>query len=402
MKSFLRLLSFFLIICLIIIFSACNFFNKTEIRLHILHFENSVGEKGITTFKYDNSGLKTGAKWELLDGSRYSENYFTYDTHGNLIYKYREFSDSLVSHTWYTYNEKNLLVKEKFFRSDSIEGITYYKYEDNNRLINMDCQGFNGWFYGLVEMKYNEKGEKLGATIMNTDIEIGFINYEYENNLLVKEYWEFNQGYNHTFIHEYETYQEAERLAYPSSNVYITNVFDYKVNLEEYDYNNEGGGPSYFDYDDKGKLLKKTFVRADGLKTITDFEYNENGLLTKSIRNYNLGKKGVFNYKFNGNKRLIKKTFSLPENVEGYEKYEYNGKMQLTKAKLRNFDTWITGTIDFEYDEDDQLSRGHFKGDQFNAEIHFTVDENNNVVKYIWELSYGATQTYNFTYEKLN
>jgi len=265
----------------------------------------------------------------------------------------------------------------------------------------MDCQGLNGWFYGFIEMKYDDKGIKTGASIKKDSIEMGHIDYVYNNDLVVKEYWEFNQGYNQTFTYEYETYEKPKRIAYTSSNVYINNVYNYKVVLEEYDYNNQGGGPSYFEYDANGKLLKKTFVRKDSLKTTTDFEYAKNGLLVKSIRNYNTGEKGIFNYTYNGNRRLTEKVFSLPGNIEGFEKYEYNDKMQLTKAELRNFDTWLSGIIDFEYDENNKLKRGDFMGEKFNAKIHFTVDDNNNVIKYIWDFSYGETQTYTFTYEKL-
>lgn len=401
MKKFPNLIIHTLIILIITISIACNS-QKPNKRLHILHFENSSGEKGMTTFAYDNLGLNIGAKWELLNGNRWSENYHTFDSNGNLILKYREFSDSLISYTWYTYNEKNLLIKEKFFRSDSVQGETYYNYDKNGRLLNMDCQGLNGWFYGTIEMIYNEEAIRFSASIKNGGTEIGFINYDYENDLLTKEYWEFKQGYNQSLRYEYEAYQKPKQKAYASSNVYITNVLNYKLILEDYDYNNHGGGPSYFEYDENGKLVKKTFVRTDSLKTITDFEYLENGLLSKSIRNYNSGEKGIFMYTFNGNRRIIKKTFSLPGNIEGYEKYEYNGKMQLLKAELKNFDTWITGVIDFKYDEFGTLKNGVFKGEKFDANIHFRFDENNNVIEYIWEFSYGASQNYNFTYKKLN
>jgi len=390
-----------IILSALILIMGCNKISS-EKKLHILHFENSAGEKGKTTLNYDESGLNIGAKWELLNGSRWSENYHTYDTNGNFVLKYREFSDSLTSYTWYTYNENNLLIKEKFFRSDSIQGIAYYNYDENGRLLSMDCQGLNGWFYGFIEMNYDQKGIKKGANIKKDTAKIGHIDYEYKNDLLVKEYWEFNQGYNQTFTYEYETYEKPKRKTYTSSNVYITNTHNYKVVLEEYDYNNQGGGPSYFEYNEKAKLLKKTFVRADGLATISNFYYNENGILTNVIRVYNSGEEADFIFTYNGNRRLIEKSFTLPTNIQGYEKYEYNDKMQLQKAELKNFDKWITGIIGFEYDENGNIKIGHFTGDKFKAEIYFTFDENNNVINYIWDFSFGEKQSYHFTYEELN
>ena len=72
-------------------------------RLIKLHYENSNGEKGITIYEYDTDGIAQTATWKLLDGSRYSRNYHTYDHSGNLVRKYREFSDGLTSNTIYEY-----------------------------------------------------------------------------------------------------------------------------------------------------------------------------------------------------------------------------------------------------------------------------------------------------------
>ncbi len=400
MNQFIKYLFFALITGTL--FSSCKQEIK-ETRLHILHYENSQGEKGITTYYYDKSGFNYGAKWELLNGSRWSENFHNYDTNGNMTLKYREFSDSLISYTWYTYNNKNQLVKEKFFRSDSISGEVYYKYDDSGKMTVMECQKYNGWLSADIYYQYDEQGVKKGAVIKSGEKEVGIIEYKYENNKLIIEHWKFNQGYNQTFTYEYEVVEKPKWGFYPSSNVYITNVYNYKVTLEEYEFkdkNNKSGGPSYFSYDNNGKLTKKTFVRTDSLKTVTDFEYDENGMLKRSIRHYNSGEKGIFNYQFNGNRKLLSKHFSLPDGIEGYEKYTYNEKIQLVKTELKNFDTWITGTIEYEHDKNGNLKVGHFKGERFNAEITFTYDENNNVIQYIWDIANGvATQTYKFTYE---
>ncbi len=66
-----------------------------EFRLIKLHYENLSGEKGLTTFFYNEKGLMHQAHWELLDGSRSSENYYTYDEEGNLIKNIANFQIAL-------------------------------------------------------------------------------------------------------------------------------------------------------------------------------------------------------------------------------------------------------------------------------------------------------------------
>jgi len=80
---------------------------QNEARINNNHYKNSLGERGVTHLFYslENKNYKT--KWELLDGSRYSVNYHFLDQDGNLIRKYREFTDSITSNSFYKYDQKN-------------------------------------------------------------------------------------------------------------------------------------------------------------------------------------------------------------------------------------------------------------------------------------------------------
>ncbi|OQX95304.1 hypothetical protein B6I21_06100 [candidate division KSB1 bacterium 4572_119] len=125
---FIFLIYFFLIPCL---FFFCKDRSTTqttskgqEYRLFKLHYENSSGEKGVTTFDSDKDGNLTVAVWELLDGSRSSINFYTYDKNGNLEKKYREFSDSLFSTQLYEYDSKGNLIYQSYERSDGRKGST--------------------------------------------------------------------------------------------------------------------------------------------------------------------------------------------------------------------------------------------------------------------------------------
>jgi phage gp45-like len=101
---------------------------------------------------------------------------------------------------------------------------------------------------------------------------------------------------------------------------------------------------------------------------------------------------------------LIRRTFKRTDGLTAGETYEYDNSGKLIKAVWDKFDTWLTGTINFDYDKSGYLSRGHFKGNgekKFDAEISFTFDKNKNLTKIHWDFSFKGTQTYTFGYEKL-
>ena len=67
----------------------------------------------------------------------------------------------------------------------------------------------------------------------------------------------------------------------------------------------------------------------------------------------------------------------------------------------KNFDSWLTGAITFEYNKNGNLSRGHFKGEKVDAEIFIENDDFGNISKIHWVFSFGKTQTYTFQYGKI-
>jgi len=174
-------------------------------RLEKLHYENSSGEKGVTIFEYSENGIMNTAKWKLLDESRNSSNFYEYDKDRNLIKKYREFSDGITSTQLYEYDKNENLINEYFQRSDGISGITKYEYGENRNLIKANCEGLNGWFYGVITYSNDEKGNRLKADIIQKNKNTGTIDYSYdENGNLIREYWDFNGKWSQTFIYEYK------------------------------------------------------------------------------------------------------------------------------------------------------------------------------------------------------
>ncbi len=176
-----------------------------EYRLLKLHYDNSSGEKGVTIFEYDEDGIMHKAIWKLLDESRSSINFYEYNECGNLLTKYREFSDGITSEKTYEYDGNCDLIMETFKRSDGVKGTTIYEYDENNRLLKANCEGLNGWFYGVITYSYDDDGIKTNADFTQKGEKAGTITYSYdENGNLIKEYWDFNGKWNQTFIYEYE------------------------------------------------------------------------------------------------------------------------------------------------------------------------------------------------------
>ena len=178
---------------------------NNELRLIKLHYENLSGEKALTTFKYNDDGIMYEAYWELLDGPRSSYNYYTYDGKGNLVNKYREFSDSITSTQLYEYDENGKLISEQFNRSDGVIGNTNYEYNKYEKLVKANCDGLAGWFYGVIIYEYDVNERKTKGIIEKDEKRIGTVYFEYDmaGNLL-KEYWEFPASWSQTFIYEYE------------------------------------------------------------------------------------------------------------------------------------------------------------------------------------------------------
>jgi len=372
-------------------------------RLFKLYYQNSSGEKGVTTFAYNENGIRNKARWELLDSSRYSDNYYTYDLNGNLILKYREFSDGMISHLFYTYDTNGYLISENFMRSDSVNGITHYKYTDDGRLIKANCKGLNGWLHGIIEYVYNANGLKIKGNFFKDGTPAGTIEYTYDDdNKLIREYWDFNGKWNQTFNYENVNHKKVSITTFTSPNVFIPTTSGFRVVKETYNYSNQTGGPSFFKYGKNGELVEKIFKRSDGLSTKTNYEYNEQGVMIKSYRNYSNGLSAEFTYEFNGNRYLTHRSFIRSDGLSGSELYKYNGKWQITGAIYENFDSWLTGEISFDYNKNGYLSNAHFIGKPFNAEIEFTYAGNENICKIHWVFSSGNTQTYTFNYKSVN
>ena len=307
MKSKLPLILIFVFFTLVITYTLSpSSKGESEYRLLYLHYQNATGEKGVTTFEYDKNNKPARALWQLLDGSRNSLNFYTYDHQGHLIKKYREFSDKKTSVQHFKYNAQGQLVYEDFSRSDGVEGEMNYSYNQEGKCISAKCHKLNGWFTGIIEYQYEKNTLRSGGILKRKDRVIGKITYDYnDHRKLHKEHWDFYKKWSQTFVYEYDFYSPGVSLPYTSSNVFLNINTGHQVIKENYDYSNKSGGPSLYIYQGD-KLVKKVFTRSDGLKTLTHYFYDGKHRLVKSHRRYAHGKSGIFSYYYTPERRWCK------------------------------------------------------------------------------------------------
>ena len=371
-----------------------------EVRPVKLFYESSTGEVGITTYFYDITGRNYLAHWQLEDSSRSSLNHYEYDSLGKQTRKYREFSDGITSDQHFYYNAKCYISRQEFSRSDGVIGETTYEYDDQDVCIVASCHGLNGWFFGDLVFYNDSEGMKTGAGIYQEGDSVGFIEYSYDYfGNMIGEYWDFNGEWNQAFVFEYQ--QEAAN-GYTSSNVFIRESKWFRVQQEEYTYNDETGGPSYYQYDDEGRLFEKEFIRSDGLSTRTTYQYDSTGILRSAVRDYHDGDSANFHYWYSIDRKLLVRTFEKSDGGSGSETYRYDDEDLLEYGELNNFDNWLNGILSFEYDGTGLITAGRFVGnDGFDADLRFEYDLNQNLVEINWDFSFGGFQKYIFKYEPL-
>lgn len=379
------------------LFVHINTISAQKERPVILNYQNSSGEKGISFFEYDGNQRIVKGYWQLLDSSRFSNNYYFYNHLGQLTEKYREFSDSVTSSVKYTYNKKGWKIAVDFSRSDGVTGKTVFEYKPNGVLHKIRCKKYNGWFDGEVVYKTRKNENPLWGEIFRDNKKLGDIHLYYtKNGNLKTEKWIIGNR-SQTFEWEYVLLP----VSYTSPNVFITENNRYRLIEENYSYNNKTGGPSNFKYDEDGKLTQKTFIRSDGIKTLTTFEYDKNGLLKKSFRKYNDGSSATFNYNFNKNRKLVKRSFIHSNGTKGEENYFYSRTGELEKAVWKNFDNWLSGEITFEHAQNGTIKTGIFGGEKFDATLDFSYNKTGNTDCIIWNFSFGEKQEYHFKYINL-
>lgn len=365
-----------------------------------LHYENRSGEKGTTNFQYDKQNKLIKALWALDDNSRHSINYYEHDSKGNLISAYRDFSDGLTSFERFKYDTLGNKVYEYFCRSDSISGSASHIY-NKNQLIQSNFIKYKGWLSGKLEFQYNTKNKKEKGILLKGNDVICEIHYNYDSiGNLIWEFWDFNGKWSQTFSYTYKKKEQPSRFY---ASPFLSGKSNFRISNENYTFNDEIGGPSIYYYDEQNLLTRKVFIRSDSLTTNTFYGYDSERKLVASKRIYSDSTVAKFTYVYDENRNLIFRNFFRADTLYGFESYLYNSEDILIKAYLKNFDGWLSGTINFKPDELGKIATGEFIGqDGFNATIIFLYNQESLVSKIKWAFSFGKYQEYNFEYECIN
>ena len=374
--------------------------SQNQFKLVKLLYDNSSGENGVTFFDYNEKGICEKALWELQSGKRYSMNVHYYDRNNNLIKKVREYSDNKNTVQLFNYDIKSRLIAEEFILLDTSKGISTFEYNSQGQLVNIKCNAFNGWINGEIKLYYNSKNKRERGELIKKNTVAAIIKYEYDaNDNLCKEIWEFKSGWQQTFVYEYEKNSNFISRNYTNPNPFIVNI-KIPIEHEEYSYGNQINGPSYYRYDNTGKLAEKIYERSDGFKTSTYYFYNSEGVLVRAFRRLPENKNILFRFEYNNKRKMTLKEFFKNDNTIGKETYSYDSDGSLLNAEFKNSDEWLNGTIKFVKAKNGLPASGVYndiKG--FTAEINFNYDKDSLLQNILWSFSFNKEQVYSFYYK---
>ncbi len=362
-----------------------------------LHYENAGGEKGVTTHVYDADGACIRSIWELLDGSRWSTNTYTYDGAGRMTGKHRVFSDGITSDQTFTYDQKGRLVAETFVRSDGAQGTVRHEFSDDGSVETAICDRMNGWLTGTIRYQLDGDRGRVSGALERDGRKLGTIRFTRNGEGLVEtEHWQIG-NWTQTFRHEYE---RVNCLAPTTSNPYVPGDCNVRVSHEDYTFDGKMGGPSAYRYGDDGRLLEKVFIRSDGVRTVTRYEYDSHNILKASTRTFQSGRETRFAYTVDAHRRLVLRSWIDGDGKPCKELYEYGSDGRLARARYVGMDGWLTGDLVFRHDRYGRLETGTFVGDNgLTATIRFTCGEHDLPEVIRWEFDDGHFQEYRFTYE---
>jgi hypothetical protein len=173
-------------------------------RPYCLNYANSSGELAATRFTYDKKGRNTMGFYQEITGGRSSRNEHAFDADGRIIRKSRAYNDGETSVEEFHYNEEGQLAEEAFKSSNGSEGTARYEYDDEGNAIRMICEGYKGWFTGIIEFELDRRGKRSAGRIIKDGEAAGAITYQYgTGGNLLQEHWDLG-GWSQTLQYVYE------------------------------------------------------------------------------------------------------------------------------------------------------------------------------------------------------
>ena len=179
-------------------------FTQEQFRPYCLNYLNSDGELASTRYTYNRKGQNDRSHYQQISGRRSSVNKQTFDKEGRLVRKDRVYNDGESSMETFFYDEGGRLVDEKFENNKGVQGSARYEYDDSGNAVRMVCEGYKGWFHGIIEFEFDSHNRRKAGTILKDGQPAGSILYEYDSNSnLVHEHWEIG-SWTQTLRYAYE------------------------------------------------------------------------------------------------------------------------------------------------------------------------------------------------------
>jgi hypothetical protein len=173
-------------------------------RPYCMNYMHSGGELAVTRFTYTRSRNDL-AFYQDITGGRSSRNVHHFDKQGRIIRKERSYNDGETSVETFAYDDQDRLVQEAFENSSGVKGLAKYIYDNDGNASRMICENHKGWLTGELQFTFDSQGRRVEGTIIRDGAPAGTIAYEYESpGNLVKEHWEFKDGWSQTFHFVYE------------------------------------------------------------------------------------------------------------------------------------------------------------------------------------------------------
>jgi len=174
-------------------------------RPYCLNYRNSEGELASTRFTY-SKGVNDRGFYQNITGGRSSRNLHEFDKHGRLLQKTRAYNDGVTSTETFHYDEQNRLIREEFQNSKGVSGETSYSYLDDGQSHEMSCHAFKGWLNGELRFSFDSEGKRLEGFLFRENSKDAVVSYTYgQTGCLLKEHWEFTDGWFQTYQYVYES-----------------------------------------------------------------------------------------------------------------------------------------------------------------------------------------------------
>lgn len=137
----------------------------------------------LTNF-YNDKGLLVKSVAGCSNGSYTEIETFTYDSNDNLLHYTKTYNDTLISNYEYTYDERGYIKTKTWSDTQHLEydyGTTEYTTDENGNIIKLVSVGANahsGEDNIVIEMGYNDEGEKIWENYSNWGANWSKITYE--------------------------------------------------------------------------------------------------------------------------------------------------------------------------------------------------------------------------------